>query len=215
MKHSGFNAIMADAQDMIRRHGFALPPFADWTPEEFSQNAGRARHVIDAHRGSDITDYAVGDLDAVGFLPFTLRNGLPEDQHASSGMCCAEKLLISRQGRLSSMHTHVLKSVDITNRGGATLGVELYRSDDTGAFGDDRGGIRHDNAPGESLTPRPDNGHAFWGEGDDVLIGKTSTANDDETDNIFRDRIGRFSTIAEDTAPGHLLVSNAKTWLAA
>ena len=45
-------------------------------------------------------------------------------------MCYAEKLLISRQDQLSPMHTHVIKAEDIINRGGATLVVELYGSDE-------------------------------------------------------------------------------------
>jgi hypothetical protein len=32
------------------------------------------------------------------------------------------------------MHTHVIKAEDIINRGGATLVVELYGSDDKGGF---------------------------------------------------------------------------------
>ena len=68
-------------------------------------------------------------------------------------------------------------------------------------------------APGESVTLMPGDWHAFWGEGGDVLIGEVSTVNDDETDNIFRDPIGRFAQIDEDVAPTHLLVSDYKTWL--
>ncbi|CAN0292236.1 unnamed protein product, partial [Chrysoparadoxa australica] len=117
---------------------------------------------------------------------------------------------------------------DIINRGGATLVVELYGSDDQGHFAADRGGqvmcdgIVHDYAPGEklqlapgeSVTLRPGDWHAFWGEGGDVLIGEVSTVNDDETDNIFREPIGRFSEIEEDEPPLHLLVSDYAKWLA-
>jgi D-lyxose ketol-isomerase len=35
-----------------------------------------------------------------------------------------------------------------------------------------------------------------------------STVNDDNTDNIFREPIGRFSDIEEDEAQRHLLVSD-------
>lgn len=56
--------------------------------------------------------------------------------------------------------------------------------------------------------------HAFWGEGGDVLIGEVSTVNDDKTNNIFREPIGRFADIEEDVAPTHLLVSDYATWLA-
>ena len=51
-------------------------------------------------------------------------------------------------------------------------------------------------------------GFAFWGEGGDVLIGEVSTVNDDLTDNIFAEPVGRFSTIVEDTDPVHLLVAD-------
>jgi len=222
MKRSEINAILADADEMMRRHGFVLPPFAYWTPEEFAANAPEARHVIDARCGWDITDYGAGDFDKMGLFLFTLRNGLLSDLTAGGGMCYAEKLLISRQDQLSPMHTHVIKAEDIINRGGATLVIELYGSDDQGHFAQDRGGqvmcdgivrsygpgTRLALAPGESITLRPGDWHAFWGEGGDVLIGEVSTVNDDETDNIFRDPIGRFATINEDVPPSHLLVSD-------
>ncbi len=191
--------------------------------------AGAARHVIDARCGWDITDYGAGRYDEMGLFLFTLRNGLLSDLTSGRGMCYAEKLLISKQDQLSPMHTHVIKAEDIINRGGATLVVELYGSDDEGRFAEDRGGrvmcdgIVHDYtpgeklqlAPGESVTLRPGDWHAFWGEGGDVLIGEVSTVNDDETDNIFREPIGRFAEIEEDEAPLHLLVSDYAKWLAA
>lgn len=227
MKRSRINEIMAAADDMIRQYGFVLPPFAYWTPEIFKARAREVRHLIDVRCGWDITDYGAGRFDQMGLFLFTLRNGLLDDLKRGGGMCYAEKLLISRQDQLSPMHTHALKAEDIINRGGATLVVELYGSDDKGQFAEDKGGtvwldgIRHDYSPGEklslkpgeSVTLRPGDWHAFWGEGGDVLIGEVSTVNDDETDNIFRDPIGRFAQIDEDEAPTHLLVSDYRSWL--
>ncbi len=227
MKRSRINQIMADADEMIRSHGFALPPFAYWSPDAFKANAAQAQAVIDARCGWDITDYGDGRFDEMGLFLFTLRNGRQEDLKRGGGMCYAEKLLISRQDQLSPMHTHVLKAEDIINRGGATLVVELYGSDSDGNFDETAGGtvycdgIRHDFAPGEkltfapgeSVTLMPGDWHAFWGEGGDVLIGEVSTVNDDETDNIFREPIGRFADIEEDEPPTHLLVSDYQTWL--
>ena len=46
-----------------------------------------------------------------------------------------------------------------------------------------------------------------------MLIGEVSTVNDDLTDNIFREPIGRFSAIEEDVAPSHLLVSDYPKYL--
>ena len=228
MKRSRINAIMAEAAETIARHGFVLPPFANWSPDEFRARKDEARAVIDARCGWDITDYGAGRYDEMGLFLFTLRNGRLADLQRGGGMCYAEKLLISKENQLSPMHTHVIKAEDIINRGGATLVVELYGSDNRGRFARDKGGtvwcdgIRRDFtpgeklrlAPGESVTLMPGDWHAFWGEGGEVLIGEVSTVNDDETDNVFREPIGRFSQVEEDEAPTHLLVSDYRTWLA-
>lgn len=226
MKRSRINQIMAEADEMIRSYGFTLPPFAYWSPDEFQKHRLDAQNLIDARCGWDITDYGGGDFSRMGLFLFTLRNGRLADLQRGGGMCYAEKLLISRQDQLSPMHTHVIKAEDIINRGGATLVVELFGSDDHGNFAEDRGGtvwcdgIRHDYAagqklrlmPGQSITLMPGDWHAFWGEGGDVLIGEVSTVNDDETDNIFRDPIGRFAKVEEDVQPTHLLVSDYARW---
>lgn len=227
MKRSTINSIMADADEMIRSFGFALPPFAYWTPKEFKMRRSEAAHIIEARCGWDITDYGAGRFDEMGLFLFTLRNGRLSDLQGGGGMCYAEKLLISRQNQVSPMHTHVIKAEDIINRGGATLVVELFGSNNRGEFASDRGGTvwcdgiqrafspgeKLRLAPGESVTLMPGDWHAFWGEGGDVLIGEVSTVNDDETDNVFRDNIGRFSEIEEDVPPTHLLVSDYESWL--
>ena len=226
MKRSRINEIMASADAMIRGHGFVLPPFAYWTPDEFRARTDAGR-IVTARMGWDITDYGQGDFDKLGLFLFTLRNGDLADLRRGGGMCYAEKLLISRQDQLSPMHTHVIKAEDIINRGGATLAIELFGSDAAGNFDGDRGGhVRCDGidrtfspgevlllGPGESVTLMPGDWHAFWGEGGDVLIGEVSTVNDDLTDNIFREPIGRFAEIEEDEAPTHLLVSDYDKWL--
>ncbi len=227
MKRSQINEILLSADEMIRSYGFALPGFAYWSPNDFKVKAPAAEHIINARCGWDITDYGAGNFDQMGLFLFTLRNGLLSDLQRGGGMCYAEKLLISRQDQLSPMHTHVIKAEDIINRGGATLVIELFGADDAGQFAEDRGGTiwrdgqRYDFsageklrlAPGESVTLRPGDWHAFWGEGGDVLVGEVSTVNDDETDNIFREKIGRFANIEEDADPVHLLVSDYSTWL--
>jgi D-lyxose ketol-isomerase len=139
MKRSRINQIMAEADAMIRHYGFVLPPFAYWTPGEFRARAPGTR-IAQARMGWDITDYGAGDFDAMGLFLFTLRNGRLADLQRGGGMAYAEKLLISRQDQLSPMHTHVVKAEDIINRGGATLVVELFGSDDRGGFAPDRGG---------------------------------------------------------------------------
>ena len=228
MKRSSINDIMADADEMMRSFGFTLPPFAYWHPEEFRArvNDGSARRIADARLGWDITDYGQGEFDKLGLFLFTLRNGFLSDLERGRGMVYAEKLLISRQDQVSPMHTHFIKSEDIINRGGADLAVELFGSDAEGNFDGEKGvtvltdGLERQLqpgevlklAPGESVTLNPGDWHALWGENGDVLIGEVSTVNDDVTDNVFREPVGRFADIEEDSAPAHLLVSDYDTW---
>ena len=222
MKRSDINNIMRAADEFIRSFGFILPPFAYWSPDEMHAKRDRIGGIIDARLGWDITDYGQGRFDQLGLFLFTVRNGSQDDLQRGGGMCYAEKIMISRKDQISPMHRHIIKAEDIINRGGATLALELFNSDADGNLDETTevtvatdGMLRTQPPgailrlePGESVTLMPGNWHAFWGEGGDVLIGEVSTVNDDMTDNIFRDPIGRFSEIEEDEEALHLLVSD-------
>jgi len=227
MKRSTINAIMAEAQSFIESFGFILPPFAHWTPSEMVARRHDIENILTARLGWDITDYGQEQFDELGLFLFTVRNGSQADLKAGMGMCYAEKIMISRNKQVSPMHKHIVKAEDIINRGGGVLALELFNSDSHGDIDTKSdvtvatdGILRTQSAgavlrlnPGESVTLMPGNWHAFWGEEGDVLIGEVSTVNDDLTDNVFKDPIGRFSAIEEDTDPTHLLVSDYDTWL--
>ena len=182
--------------------------------------------IVDARLGWDITDYGQGRFDTLGLFLFTVRNGSEADLRRGGGMCYAEKIMISRHDQVSPMHRHIVKAEDIINRGGATLALRLYESDAEGHVDYDAevtvatdGVVRRQGPgevllldPGESVTLMPGNWHEFWGEGGDVLIGEVSTVNNDLTDNIFAEPIGRFAEIEEDEDPLHLLVSDYPRW---
>ena len=227
MKRTEVNEILMASDAFIRSFGFVLPPFAYWTPEEMKSRRGSIDGIVDARLGWDITDYGLGKFDEMGLFLFTTRNGRLSDLQRGRGMCYAEKIMISRQDQVSPMHRHVVKAEDIINRGGASLAIEMFESDGDGNIDETKDvvvatdGIQRtlkagdvlSLAPGESVTLMPGNWHKFWGEGGDVLIGEVSTVNDDLTDNVFREPIGRFSEIEEDETPRHLLVSDYPTWL--
>ncbi|MBA3447322.1 MAG: D-lyxose/D-mannose family sugar isomerase [Pseudaminobacter sp.] len=220
MKRSRINDIIREGDAFIRSFGYVMPPFAYWSPEELK--ARRPEGIVDARLGWDITDYGEGKFDELGLFLFTVRNGRAEDLSRGTGMLYAEKIMISRKDQLSPMHRHVVKAEDIINRGGGKLVLELFMPAADGGIDRSRevviptdGVIRRLPAggllkldPGESVTLLPGVWHAFWGEDGDVLIGEVSTVNDDLTDNIFADPIGRFSTIEEDETPLRLLVSD-------
>lgn len=220
MKRSRVNEILAEGAAFYAQHGWELPPFAAWTPAQMK--GPDAAHLRDRGLGWDITDYGQGRFDELGLFLFTLRNGDLRQMGQQGAMLYAEKLMISRREQISPMHRHVLKTEDIINRGGATLVLELFTCDAEGQI--DRAADVHvlsDGMPmtlpagghlklpvGASVTLTPTTWHAFWAEGGDCLIHEVSTVNDDLTDNIFAEPIGRFSEIEEDVAPTHLLVSD-------
>ena len=222
MKRSAINEIIREADTFIGTFGYILPPFAYWTPDEMRARRQSSAGIFEARLGWDITDYGQGRFDELGLFLFTVRNGRFEDMKKGAGMLYAEKIMISRENQLSPMHRHVIKAEDIINRGGGKLVLELFMSDPEGGIDPHTevsvpvdGTIRTLPAggrlaldPGESVTLLPGVWHAFWAEGKDVLIGEVSTVNDDMTDNIFREPIGRFSDIEEDVPPLHLLVSD-------
>src|SRR5687767_12373172 len=202
-----------------------MPPFAYWRPEEMKSR--RPEGIVNGRLGWDITDYGQGKFDELGLFLFTVRNGRPEDLTRGRGMLYAEKIMISRKNQLSPMHRHMVKAEDIINRGGGRLVLELFMPDGEGRI-DPQGqvevptdGVRRKLPaggllkldPGESVTLLPGVWHGFWGEGGDVLIGEVSTVNDDLTDNIFAEPIGRFSNIEEDEQPARLLVSDYDRWV--
>ncbi|NCO22426.1 MAG: D-lyxose/D-mannose family sugar isomerase [Rhodobacterales bacterium] len=220
MKRSAVNEILQASDAFIRSFGFVLPPFAYWGPDQMRAAAGSAIHTRGL--GWDITDYGAGKFAEMGLFLFTTRNGNAADLGRGTGMLYAEKIMISRDKQYSPMHRHNIKAEDIINRGGGDLVLQLFapnpdgsinRTDDVTVPSDAMpvtlpagGHLRL--KPGQSVTLMPGIWHAFWAEQGDCLIGEVSTVNDDKTDNVFEKPIGRFSTIDEDVAPLHLLVSD-------
>jgi hypothetical protein len=50
--------------------------------------------------------------------------------------------------------------------------------------------------------------HEFWGAESRVLVGEVSLVSEDQVDNRFYDRVGRFPEIEEDEPPLYLLVQD-------
>jgi D-lyxose ketol-isomerase len=227
MKRSEVNKIMQEADEFIRSFGFLLPPFAYWSVDEFRRRKSEASSILKTRLGWDITDYGAGRFGSFGLFLFTVRNGLVDDLPKGRGKLYAEKIMISRRDQFSPVHRHNLKAEDIINRGGGQLVLELFMPDAKGDIDRKRevtvetdgvtrrlpAGGKLSLSPGESITLLPGVWHGFVAEGKDVLIGEVSTVNDDLTDNVFAEPIGRFSTIEEDVAPLHLLVSDYDRFL--
>jgi D-lyxose ketol-isomerase len=225
MKRSEINTIIKESAKFIAKHRFALPPFADWTPEDWKGKGPECDEIRDNMLGWDITDYGLGDFAKVGLTLVTIRNGNRNNEKYTKPY--AEKLLISREGQVCPMHFHWKKTEDIINRGGGTLMMRLYNSteDGGGLAGSDvsvasdgvaltvPAGTTLELGVGQSVTLTPGMYHSFWakpGTGA-VLIGEVSECNDDKTDNRFHTEMGRFPTIEEDESPYRLLCNEYPT----
>lgn len=219
MKRSEINAALKEMEAMIKEYRFALPPFSDFTPEEWQEKGHEYDEIRDNMLGWDITDYGTGEFEKVGFSLFTIRNGnMNIDKYTKT---YAEKLLYIKEGQYACNHFHWHKMEDIINRGGGNLLIRVYNStededldkiNDVVVNMDGReftvpAGTQVKLKPGESITIYPGMYHDFSveeGTGN-VLIGEVSQLNDDNTDNRFYEPVGRFPEIEEDEAPYRLL----------
>jgi len=213
VRRSAVEAAVEAARRAFAGAGFALPPFADWTPEQWAQ--ARGSHADRAGLGWDVTDYGGGAVARLGLTLLTLRNGLAGELSAGRGFCYAEKLMLVGERQRAPLHRHRSKVEDIIVRAavrpGAALALELWPG---GAAGPQRGRparVLCDGAwretgpdgrlvlrPGESVTLTPEIWHAFQGEGGAVVVGEVSSVNDDWADNQFEHPVPRFPAIEED-----------------
>lgn len=221
MQRSEINAIMRDADAFIKEHGFHLPPFAHWIPEQWAGKGCEVREIVDHSLGWDITDFGQGDYEKIGLFLFTIRNGAPENLKTGQGKIYAEKILIVNVDQIIPTHFHRVKTEDIINRGGGKLIIQLYNSNEQrhllntdvtvsldGVQRTVKAGETVTLSPGESITLLPYCAHKFWGAESRVFVGEVSSVNDDKADNFFIEPVARFPTINEDEPPLYLLIGD-------
>ena len=127
----------------------------------------------------------------------------------------AEKLLVVRENQETPFHFHKVKMEDIIVRGGGNLMIELHNAQDGGGLAATYVSLMVDGVehrldagkpislmPGQSATITRNLWHRFYGEAGKgtVFVGEVSQVNDDLTDNVFAEPIGRFATVDEDVA---------------
>ena len=221
MKRSEINAALKEMEQMVKEYRFALPPFCDFTPEQWQEKGHDYDEIRDNMLGWDITDYGMGNFDKMGFSLITIRNGnLKMDKYTKT---YAEKLLYIKEGQYSPMHFHWSKMEDIINRGGGNVLIRVYNSKEDESIDYETDVTVHTDGrtytvpagtqicltPGESILIYQRLYHDFTvepGTGD-VLLGEVSQCNDDNTDNRFNPPMGRFPEIEEDEPPYRLLCS--------
>ena len=221
MKRSEINAIIRDADEFIGQNSFHLPPFAHWSPAEWSAKGPEVREIVENQLGWDITDFGLGTYRQKGLLLFTVRNGHPDNLKRMQGKVYAEKVMVVGVDQLTVYHYHWTKMEDIINRGGGKLMIQLYNSTPDNKLADTdvtvsldgvqrvvKAGSIAELGPAESITLTPRLYHQFWSTEARVMVGEVSMVNDDYQDNCFYEPVGRFPAIEEDEPPLHLLVTD-------
>jgi len=210
MKRSTINAAIREAKDLFARHRFHLPPWAEWSRDDWKKHPDVARWCLDRQMGWDVTDFQKDRYKEFGLLLFCLRNGRQNDPE---GMPYAEKLMVVGEEQCVPFHSHKVKMEDIIVRGGGNLVIEMYDLDADGNRLDTDVTVHTDGIartlgpgqplvlhPGESITLERRVEHRFYGEAGSgtVLAGEVSQVNDDHEDNYFHEPLPRFSTVIED-----------------
>ena len=219
MKRSQINALIDDAISQLHEHHIRLPPFAYWTPEQWRLKGTECDEIRQCKLGWDITDFGSDDFDQVGLVVFTVRNGHHEIAPYNRKKY-AEKILIVGENQHTPMHYHMQKSEDIISKCGGNLLIRLYNRGPEGGLDNTDVEVSLDGVkyrvkaghtfrltPGMSITLTPFLYHEFWAEEGQgaAIVGEVSSVNDDERDNAFFAKVGRFPEVNEDVAATHLL----------
>lgn len=91
MKRSEINKALKELEAMCAKYKCYLPPFCNFTPEEWQEKGHEYDEVRDCMLGWDITDYGLGNFDKFGFSLITIRNGCrtqPENIRRSTRRSC-------------------------------------------------------------------------------------------------------------------------------
>lgn len=219
MKRSEINNAIKENEAFFASLGFALPPFAFWTPADWEEKGSDCDEIRDNMLGWDVTDFGSGCFEKIGLFLFTIRNGNKNIPKYTKPY--AEKIMVIKEEQKCPLHFHWYKQEDIINRGGGVLCMQLYNSKEDESLDTVSDveitvdGVRKcfpagsiiELGKGESCTLTQRIYHSFWakdGTGK-CMVGEVSQCNDDNADNRFWDSPGRFPGIEEDEAPYRLL----------
>ena len=210
LKRSAINRSIDAARAFFGDVGLPLPPWADWSPQDWATAGAEYDEVRTVRLGWDVTDFGSGDLEHVGRTIFTLRNGRHNDPghpktYAEKAMC-----LFPRQA--SVIHCHRHKREDIICRHGPGVDIQLWQATPEGGLAEGGLTVSVDGcatamqagetsrlACGQSICVPPLVYHRFWGAGDSPTLSmEVSSVCDDLTDNLFLDDGERFPAIDED-----------------
>jgi D-lyxose ketol-isomerase len=218
MKRSEINEHIVQAIAFAKEMNMALPPFAFWTPEQWSKKRDECNEIRDLMLGWDVTDFGFGNFEKTGRTLFTLRNG--NLSYAIYPRRYSEKFIFIEENQAAPVHFHRNKTEDIINRGGGNILVKASKATSDGSRSGENfelsiNGINNKLMPDDIIRLQPGESvlipagiiHEFWSEEGTgmTLSGEIGTICDDINDNVFLGPCKRFCQIEEDEPPLHYL----------
>ena len=202
---------------MMDEYNWTIPKWGYWSMEDYKSNPKLTKYLKDHQMGWDVTDFGKDNFNSQGITLFCIRNGIQSNVNDKP---YAEKLLFMQESQEIPFHSHKIKLEDIINRGGGDLAIEFLEIDNKDQQLLKKITVLVDGEKieldpyeplilkkGQSVTVERNVYHKFYsvkGSGM-VMAGEVSQVNDDNNDNYFLEKVGRFSEIQEDEPPLHPL----------
>ncbi len=242
IKRSVVNENIRKVREYMRMRGIPLPPFADYTVEDWKNIEDDEVEIIENMLGWDVTDFGMGNFDEYGLVLFILRNGNVKKADLYPKTYC-EKFFLLKAGQKIPSEYHWYRTEDIINRGTGVFEVTLYNAakedfEDHEALGRGVNGI-YDTSdvevvmdgkkirvpaggklrvhPGQSITFTPGMYHQLEAlpEYGDCLMFEVSAASDDSIDNRSHAAGKRYPGIEDDVEPEYLTSSDYAKYIKA
>lgn len=227
MKRSEINSAIEYVIEKLEEFKLPLPPFANYTLDEWKNLDSSEIELVDNMLGWDVTDFGSGDFLKKGLTVFVFRNGSFNNKEKYPKPYC-EKLLYVRDGQILPYHFHWSKTEDIINRGGGDLEITVWQSDKNEEFSTEDVIVNIDGKkvvveaggkiilkPGQSITLLPYQYHMWRGipGTGDIMLFEVSTTNDDNIDNCFYESSNRIPSIEEDEEIKYLIFADYKKYI--
>ncbi len=238
MKRSEIDSAIERAITNAKNYGVALPTWADWHPKQFETNADGIRHQ---KLGWKVVDFGMGDFEHCGLVILVLcsslvdEHGEPLSKPAHIGnydypvTSFSRKYLFVQAGQTEPHHFHRQKArKEVSVIAGAAVRFELAWAENDTTLSSRNVDVAVDGIwyhlaanesvmvnPGSTITLPSNLSHiiSVAEGGPDTIMMETSTANNDQSDNIFpfmtpsstpviNDTVARYQLLDEHIVPG-------------
>ena len=136
MKRSEINSAIHSAMKLFDEYKISLPPFVNWTPEQWQEKGAECQEIRDNMLGWDITDFGQGDFAKIGLFLITIRNGNQKnpDKYPKT---YAEKLMVVQEDSPGLKTKNIYVAADIVGAGIGEQVLVVSGSTARKAFGSD------------------------------------------------------------------------------